>query len=49
MESYHAILIEQEKKQSERLVILRQMAVKQLNTLNELGNTDLPSLGNNEL
>ena len=49
MESYNAILIEQEKKQSERLVILRQLAVKQLNTLNVLSNTNLPRLGNNKL
>jgi hypothetical protein len=49
MESYNAILIEQEKKQSDRLVILRQLAVKQLSTLNELGNTNLPRLGNNKL
>jgi hypothetical protein len=49
MESYNAILIEQEKKQPERLVILRQLAVKQLSTLNVLSNTNLPRLGNKEL
>ncbi len=49
MESYNAILIEQEKKQSERLIILRQLAVKQLSTLDSLGNTDFPRLGNNRL
>jgi len=49
MESYNAILIEQEKKQSERLVILRQLAVKQLNTLNVLSKYNLPRLGNSEL
>jgi hypothetical protein len=49
MESYNAILIEQEKKQSERIVILRQLAVKQLSTLNVLSNNNLPKIGNNEL
>jgi hypothetical protein len=49
MESYNAILIEQEKKQSERLVILRQLAVKQLSTLNAIGNINMPRLGNNKL
>lgn len=49
MESYNAILIEQGKKQSDRLVILRELAVKQLNTLNLLSNSNVPRLGNNEL
>jgi len=49
MESYNAILIEQEMKQSERLVILRQLAVKQLSTLNVLSNNNLPRIGNNKL
>lgn len=48
MESYNAILIEQGKKQSERLVKLRELAVKQLSTLNELSKTNLPRIGNNE-
>lgn len=33
LESYNAILIEQKKTQSERIVLLRNMAVKQLQTL----------------
>ena len=45
MESYNAILIEQGKKQSERLVILRELAVKQLSTLNLLSNSNLPKHG----
>ena len=49
MESYNAILIEQGKKQSERLVILRELAVKQLSTLNLLSNSNLPSLENKKL
>jgi len=49
MESYNAILIEQEKKQSERLVILRQLAVKQLSTLNVLSYNNLPRVENKEL
>jgi hypothetical protein len=49
MESYNAILIEQGMKQSERLVILRELAVKQLSTLNLLSNSNLPSLENKKL
>ena len=33
MESYNAILIEQEKLMSERLVLLREFAIKQMKTL----------------
>ena len=33
LESYNAILIEQKKTQSERIVLLRNMAIKQLQTL----------------
>jgi hypothetical protein len=33
MESYNAILIEQGKSQSERLVLLRNLAIKQMDTL----------------
>ena len=44
MESYNAILIEQGKEQSERLVILRDLALKQLKTLSALANTNLPKI-----
>lgn len=44
MESYNAILIEQSKPQSERLVLLRDLAVKQMQTLEALNFTDLPQL-----
>lgn len=45
MESYNAILIEQGKSQSERLVLLRNMAVSQLETLSEIDVGGLPLLG----
>lgn len=45
MESYNAILIEQGKTQSERLVLLRDLAAKQLKTLTRI-NTILPELQN---
>lgn len=44
MESYNAILIEQGKTQSERLVILHDLAVKQLQTLTALNTDHLPKL-----
>ena len=44
MESYNAVLIEQGKPQSERLVLLRDLAVKQMQTLDALNFTDLPQL-----
>lgn len=44
MESYNAILIEQGKEQSERLVELRALAVRQMQTLNEVGTNRLPML-----
>ena len=44
MESYNAILIEQGKPQSERLVLLRQMAVKQMQTLAAISMDNLPQL-----
>lgn len=47
MESYNAILIEQGLSQSERLVQLRQLAVKQLQSLESL-NVRLPELGKAE-
>ena len=44
MESYNAILIEQNKSQAERLVLLRSMAVTQLKTLSSLDTFNLPAL-----
>lgn len=44
MESYNAILIEQNKPQSERLVMLREMAVKQMETLVALNTSALKQL-----
>lgn len=46
MESYNAILIEQGKRQSERLVILHDLAVKQLQTLVALNTSKLPQIEN---
>lgn len=42
MESYNAILIEQNKPQSERLVLLREMAVTQMQTLSAMNKVHLP-------
>lgn len=42
MESYNAILIEQGKTQSERLVLLHDLAVKQLETIESLSVQQLP-------
>ena len=47
MESYNAILIEQGKSQSERLVLLRNMAVNQMRTLASLDTSNLPLLEDN--
>ena len=44
MESYNALLIEQKHSQAERLQMLRQMAVRQLQVLYSLDVTNLPSL-----
>ena len=44
MESYNALLIEQQRLQSERLQLLRQMAIKQLQTLSSLDIGALPQL-----
>jgi hypothetical protein len=44
MESYNALLIEQKRPQAERLQMLRQMAVRQLQVLSSLDVTNLPSL-----
>ena len=44
MESYNAILIEQGKKMSERLILLRLLAVRQMKTLSTLNLENLPKL-----
>ena len=44
MESYNAILIEQGKQMSERLVLIREQAVKQLRTLAQVSINNLPDL-----
>ena len=48
MESYNAILIEQGQPQSERLVTLRAVAVRQLQTLSEVSSERLPILSGEE-
>lgn len=45
MESYNAILIEQGKSQAERLVVLHDLAVKQLQTLTAMNKKALPQIG----
>ena len=45
MESYNAILIEQGKRQTERLVVLHDLAVKQLQTMSTLNLSGLPQIG----
>lgn len=47
MESYNALLIEQKRTQNERLQALRQMAIKQLQTLTSLDISNLPQLPEN--
>lgn len=49
MESYNAILIEQGKLQSERLVLLRQMVVRQLQTLTALSKETLQKLAGGDV
>ena len=44
MESYNAVLIEQGKPMSERLVLLRDLAVKQMKTMEALNTGHLPQL-----
>lgn len=48
MESYNAVLIEQGKAQSERLVLLRDLAVKQMKTMESLTMTGLIMLTKKE-
>lgn len=49
MESYNAILIEQGKAMSERLVLLRKLALKQMETLSEVSIEAIKSLPEGEL
>jgi hypothetical protein len=44
MESYNAVLIEQGKGQSERLLLLRELAVRQMETLASICMDSLPQL-----
>ena len=44
MESYNAILIEQGKSQSERLILLRNLAIKQMNTLSSINLSSVSAL-----
>lgn len=46
LESYNAVLINQGKVQKERMELLRQLAVQQLQTLETLSLNNLPKLGN---
>ena len=46
MESYNAILIRQEKTQTERMKLLHDLAVQQMKTLNSLGTTNLLQIDN---
>lgn len=48
MESYNAVLIDQGKLQSERLVLLRDLAVKQMKTMESLTMTGLAMLTKKE-
>ena len=49
MESYNAILIEQGRSQSERLVALHDLAIKQLKTLTGFTTSELPKIGNSTI
>lgn len=48
MESYNAILIEQGKLQSERLIALHDLAVRQMQTMDTLNTSGLPQIGTNK-
>ena len=47
LESYNAVLINQGKKQKERMELLRQLAVQQLQTLETVSLNNLPKFGVN--
>ena len=44
LESYNAVLIKQGKKQKERMELLRQLAIQQLQTLETVSVNNLPKL-----
>ena len=46
LESYNAVLINQGKNQKERMELLRQLAVQQLQTLEKVSLNNLPKLEN---
>ena len=48
MESYNAILIEQGKPMSERLLLLRDLAIRQMSTLTRISTENLPMLPGNK-
>ena len=48
MESYNAILIEQGKSQSQRLILLRNLAIKQMNTLSNINLSSVSALPGGE-
>ncbi len=48
MESYNAILIEQGKQQSERLILLHDLAVRQMQIMGSLNTSRLPQMGTDE-
>ena len=48
MESYNAILIEQGKPQSERLILLHDLAVRQMQTMSSLNTSRLPQMRTDE-
>lgn len=47
LESYNAVLINQGKMQKERMELLRQLAVQQLQTLEEVSLNNLPTISGN--
>jgi len=44
MESYNAVLINQGKPQKERMILLHELAVQQMSTLNKLDLNNLPGI-----
>ena len=49
LESYNAILINQGKKQKERMELLRQLTIQQLHTLEAVSLNNLPKLDGSEI
>ena len=49
LESYNAVLINQGKNQKERMELLRQLAIQQLQTLEKVSLNNLPKLEVNQL